>query len=231
MSPLLVALVGAAPSTARVVDTATNISFDANPVVDGTPFVCLGAGLRKKAFFKVYAVSFCVEEEAARAHLDRWFATTGKRHGSLRGDKLAEALQDDQALFQTLMAMSADKLVEMVFVRDVSRDKIKSSFTDSLVQALGPREKMRIAAFVENLPRGVKSGEHILMRGHVNGDITVRLGDRQQDLHDEVIAPALWIAYLGPDSITPTLKKAVAAGVARLRAQPRQAVSEKPADE
>ena len=222
LTPLLWALPAAAPPTVadRLVEPASEIAFDARPLIDGERFVCLGAGIRKKSIFKVYAVSFCLEKAGA-AQLEAWLARSGQRLAGRAG--LADALADDEAFFRELLSLGVAKAVEMAFVRDVSRDKIRAAFADSLVRVLGEGERGRVEAFVAQLQREVRSGERLTLLARPGGDITVWLSGERRVLHDEIIAGALWTPYLGTDSITPSLKRSVAQGVARLHLQARSA--------
>lgn len=214
----VLALLAATPARAEtLVEPATEVAFEANPTYQGKRFACLGTGLRKKAIFKVYAVAFCVEEAALGSQLDLWFHGPGRRHEALRGDALGEALERDPEFFDALLALPADKAVEMAFVREVSRERIKDAFTDSLVRAMGDSLRPRIEAFVGNLHRGMGKGERLVLDARVDGAVSVILSDREQDLRDEAIAKALWVPYLGRDSIMPGLKKSVAQGVAQWR--------------
>jgi hypothetical protein len=215
---LLGCLLLAAPATAaaeRLVEPSTDIEFASKPVIDGKPFLCLGTGVRKKAIFKVYAVTFCVEEAGGREALAAWLSGQA-RFARLAGAELAEALESDEKFFEALLAMPVDKAVEMAFVRDVGLDKVRESFTESLVRTVGKAERGRIATFVSKLDRDLKKGDRLTLHAHPNGDVTVGLGESHADLHDDVLARALWVPYLGPDSISPTLKRSVARGAATL---------------
>ena len=62
----LAAALGARADGDEIVDKATGTKFDELTRVEGHAYKCLGAGVRKLAIVKVYAIAFCVEA----AHAD-----------------------------------------------------------------------------------------------------------------------------------------------------------------
>ena len=201
---LLATLVAAPASAQQLVEPSTEIKFEKAPTIDGKPYLCLGTGLRKKVFFKVYAMVFCIEEAAGRPALAKLL------EGNTRS---ASDLADDNELFKKLMALPVGKAAEMVFVRDVSKEKMKDAFEESLTKALGKAEQPRIDAFLNaNMDKDLKSGDHMILRTKPDGELTVGLVGALKTSTDPVLAPAVWMPYLGPDSVAPSLKKSVAAG-------------------
>ncbi len=205
VAALAAATLLAAPASAQhLVEPSTELKFEKAPTIDGKPFLCLGTGLRKKAFFKVYAMVFCVEDAAGRAALAKLLEGNTKTAGQLA---------EDDEFFKKLMALPVDKAAEMVFVRDVGKEKMKDAFEESLTKALGKAEKPRIDAFLAaNMDKDLKSGDHMILRTRPNGELTVGLVGALKTSTDPVLAPAVWMPYLGPDSVAPSLKKSVAEG-------------------
>ncbi|HEY3446313.1 MAG TPA: chalcone isomerase family protein [Myxococcales bacterium] len=203
---LLAATLAAAPASAadQLVEPSTEVKFEKAPTIDGKPYLCLGTGLRKKAFFKVYAIVYCLEEAAGRPALAKLLEGNAKS---------ASDLADDSEFFKKLVALPVDKAAEMVFVRDVGKEKMKDAFEESLTKALGKAEKPRIDAFLTaNMDKDLKSGDHMILRTKPSGEITVGLAGALKTSTDPILAPAVWMPYLGPDSVAPSLKKSVAEG-------------------
>jgi hypothetical protein len=220
---LLTALLVAAPVPGdQLVEPSSEQRFDRNPVVDGKQFVCLGAAVRRRAFFQVYALDFCIEEAAGRAELARYLAGFGRRH--LSKPELSRSLEDDPEFFRHVMTMPVEKLTELVFVRDVSAQKLRDAFAWSLTQALGESEKPRIDAFVGMIDRDIKEGDRLSMRTKPSGEVSLSL-NAEHEVRDEKLARALWTTYLGPESVTPRLKASVAMGVASLNLLERRSSS------
>ena len=165
----------------------------------------------------VYAVAFYVDEAPLRAEVERYFSHEGRSLAALLDKALARALLADPAYTRALLSSDLDSLVEMVFVRDVSRSAIRKAMAESLLKALGEGERKRVDAFVSQLDRDLKKGDRLRMRARPGGDIVVSLETAQRTLHDEVIARALWVPYLGADSVTPALRRSVADGVAAIQ--------------
>ncbi|MGC4123179.1 MAG: hypothetical protein QM765_53150 [Myxococcales bacterium] len=213
-----------APSGARgadpLVEPKSAQQFERDPVVAGTRFVCLGAAVRKKLFFRVYAIDFCVEAEAGRAEVSRYLAGPGgAQHTGKQGEELARSLRDDPEFFRHLMEMPVEKRAELVFLRDIDRGRLGEAFTWSLLQALGEEARPRVEAFVSKLAvRDVREGEKLCLHTRPDGQVSATL-DQDLGVRDEKLATALWRAYLGPDSVTPALKDSVAAGAALLAAR------------
>ncbi|HEY3451816.1 MAG TPA: hypothetical protein VGK67_35995 [Myxococcales bacterium] len=214
-------LLFAAPAGAQaadpLVEPSSSHQFERAPVVSGTRFVCLGTGIRKKLFFSVYAIDFCVEAEAGRAELARYLAGPGGvPHAGKQGEELARSLREDPEFFRHLMEMPVEKRAELVFLRNVDRGQLGEAFTWVLLQALGEEARPRVEAFVSKLAvRNVREGEKLALRTRPDGQVTAAL-DEDLGVRDEKLASALWKAYLGPESVTPALKDSVAEGAALL---------------
>lgn len=202
--PALLAVLSSVPAFGQqLVEPSSELKFEKAPTIDGKPYLCLGTGIRKKALFKVYAIAYCVEDAAGRAALQK------QLEGSA---KTAAQLADDPEFFKKLMAMPVDKAAEIVFVRDVSKEKMKDAFDESLTKALGKGEKARIDNFTSLLDRDLKDGDHLILRTKPDGEIHVGLTGNLKTVKDPLLAGAVWMPYLGPDSVAPALKKSVAEG-------------------
>ena len=201
----------------QLTEPSSEVKFERAPTVAGKPFLCLGTGIRKKAIFKVYAIAFCVEDVAGRAAIQQWFEGAGRSFAGVQGEKLAEKLADDPDFFRAMMALPVEKYAQLVFVRDVSKEKMRDAFDDSLTKALGKTEKARIDKFVGLLDRDLKDGDKLELITRPDGAIEVGFTGDLKGLTDPILAAALWTPYLGPDSVAPKLKESVAKGVAGMR--------------
>jgi hypothetical protein len=204
-------------SAEELTEPSSELKFEKAPTVDGKPFLCLAAGIRKKALFRVYAIVYCVEETAGRAAIQQYFERAGNARAGMPVEKLSKELADDAQFFKELMAMPVEKWAQMVFVRDVSKEKMKNAFEESLTKALGKTEKERIDAFVGLLDRDLKSGDKLVLHTKPTGELEVGLSGAPKSVRDPILASAVWMPYLGPDSVAPSLKEAVAKAVAGMR--------------
>lgn len=201
---------------AELVDSSTGTRFAPTATAGGTEFQCLGAGVRKMLTFKVYAVAYCVDAERADA-----VETLGQAlHPDLTGEELAKALENDPRFYDHLQRLPGDKLVIMHMVRDVDRAKLADAFRKSLKDVL-PREK--VEKLVAAIPADVRNGENAIL--YSNGpNLVIDIGGRQSTLEDAQIAQRLWSVWLGPESVSPSLKRSIAqnaAGMGAVSAAPR----------
>jgi hypothetical protein len=208
----------AAGEARGLVESASGTTFERRPTHNGRSFVCLGAGVRKYLFWQVYAMDFCLEESKARSELEAYLTGNGKRHAGLRGPALATALREDPGFFEQLASMATDKRGEMVFLRSGGADTVRSNFRKNLEKALGsaPPEEAAIQDFVSPIERDVRPGDRAVFTTSPSGSITFAIGSREKVLARSGAEVKFWRAYLGPDSPLPSLKDAVAQGVADL---------------
>jgi hypothetical protein len=81
----LAAALGARAEGAQIVDRATGTKFDEVTRVEGKAYKCLGAGVRKLAVVKVYALAFCVDAAHADALVKSYLEA---HHAALQGEPL-----------------------------------------------------------------------------------------------------------------------------------------------
>ncbi len=196
---------------------AQRSSAKAQVEVEGKRYTCLGSGVRKKLLFKVYDLTFCVEEGAAKSELSR-FVASAPRHAGKSGDALASSLAQDPAFFDFLVTMKVAKAAEFAFLRDVSSDQIQGSFRESLSKTLGAGAAPRIEALVKLIDSELHEKERFWMTTAPGGRIAFELKGHKE-LTDAELARAIWQVYLGAEPVAPALKEAVARGAARLLAQ------------
>jgi hypothetical protein len=198
---LLVAMLApvAALAEGKLVEPDTEIAFDQTPTMDGVAYKCLGAGLRKKVVFKVYAVAFCVEASKADA-----VVSAAAKAASGKVDA------DSTAFFTALGHADAAKAVDMRFVRDVDKAKIVEAYSETLQKALGADDAEGKAKFLALVDRDVKSGQRMTLSANTEGLITMTINGHAGTVTDPKIAKAIWVSWLGPDSVAPSLKEDIA---------------------
>lgn len=205
------ALPAAAQQPGEVVDKSTGTRFMAQPTIDGTTYHCLGAGVRKVFAFKAYAVAYCVGDASIASQYAR------EAYPQMSGKQLADALENDPRFFDTISAGPSNRLVAMQMVRDVSRQKLSDAFRESLSTILPPEKIDRLLAAI---PGDAKKGQQALL--YTNGQtLVIDIGGQANRLEDPVIAEALWRVWLGPDSVSPSLKESIAENVAQQQTGPR----------
>jgi hypothetical protein len=207
LAALLLLAAPAAAQSKPIVDDSTGVKFDAEITADGTTYRCLGAGVRKVFLFKAYAVTYCLESDKVD---DTLVPFLKKEHEGAKGSALAEALEDDQRFFDALASARGDKLVVMRLVRDISKDQIAGAFRDSLSDVLS---KPQVDKLIDTIPGDAKDGQKILLHSH--GDkLVIDIAGNAKTIEDKEIASKLWRVWLGPDSVTPSLKDSIAKQVA-----------------
>lgn len=198
---ILVVATATTSAAADLVDPATGTRFESEPTVDGTPYRCLGAGVRKLAG-NTYSVAYCLENEQADA-LDELIKLI---YPSATGKSLERMLIRDQRFFDALGSIPGDKLVMLHLVRDANRQTLSEGFRASLSGML-PKEKVN--KLVSAMPSNGNRGQTILLYSR-GSRVVIDLNGASKSLDDEEISSLLWNVWLGPRSLTPTLKSSIA---------------------
>lgn len=196
------------PLPRHVVDDSTGTRFEGTMQVGGTTYRCIGAGVRRVLFFRAYATAFCLDARRFDQVVSAYIA---EKHAGKEGADLAKALERDAAFFQHLEDANANKLVIMQLVRDISRDRIASAFQSSLSEVL-PED--RVEKLIATIPGDGKDGQRILLYS-LGPVLVIDIAGDAKRVEDELIARKLWRVWLGPDSVTPSLKKSIAETLAR----------------
>lgn len=139
-----------------------------------------GTGLRKKAWFKVYAACFYVE-------------------GSIDlGDEPYErAIRGD-----------FPKRMVMHFLRDVGADKIQGAFRDGIRKTLPEGHDEAMETFCGLFGEEVKNGEQIVLDYLPKDGLSVaQAGQNLGNVTDPELIAALWATWFGEDPISKDLKK------------------------
>ena len=105
-----------------------------------------------------------------------------------------------------------------MFLRGSGAEPVRNSFSKNLERGIGSaeREKAAIRDFVSAIDRDVKEGDRARFVTRP-GELSFTWGANAKTLKHDGVETAFWAGYLGPDSPLPSLKEAVAQGVAALR--------------
>jgi hypothetical protein len=202
LSALAACLLAPAAYAEKLHEPSSEHDFESDPSFYGTTFHCQAAGMRKKAFIKVYALTICLEKDKADG------AMTAAKQAA--GGKVSE---DSQAFFDSLRDAKVAKAVDMYFVRNVGKDKIAEAWEETLTKALGSDDKDGQTKFLALVDKDVKEGEHIILTTAPDGAIHLSIGGSEKTFNDPKIAQHIWNAWLGKDGVSPSFKEALAKSV------------------
>lgn len=206
----LAAALGARADGGQVVDKATGTKFDELTRVEGTAYKCLGAGVRKLAVVKVYALAFYVDAPHADALVRGYLQD---HYAGLRGEPLFEGLRKDVRFFDMLASARHSRLVVLKMQRDVSRKQLASTIRRSLKPLL-PDEKLdRLDAAIT---KGAEKGQVVKIYA-VGTKLTVDVAGEVRVLDDEEVTRNLFYVWLGTKSVSPTVREDIARRAAELR--------------
>jgi hypothetical protein len=205
----LAAALGVRADGGQIVDGATGTKFDELTRVEGKAYKCLGAGVRKLAVVKVYALAFCVEAVHADALVKSYLQA---HHAGLRGEPLAGALRKDAQFFDMLASTKHNRLVVLKMQRDLSRKQLASNIRRSLSPLL-PDEKLdKLDAAITT---GAKEGQIVKIYA-VGTKLTIDVAGAIRVIEDEEVTRKLFSVWLGPKSVSPTLRDDIARRAAQL---------------
>ncbi len=142
-----------------------------------------GTGLRKKAWFKVYAACFYVEVDVA-----------------LEEDPYSALIEGDFA-----------KAITMHFLRDVGADKIANAFKDGIRKTLSEGHDEAVAAFTGLFGKDLKNGDELALHYRPGlGLSAFQDGQALGGIEDPEVIAAIWATWFGDDPISGDLKKGLA---------------------
>jgi hypothetical protein len=189
---LVLALATSLHAAGPLVEPATGTKFDREVTLDGTLFRCVGTGVRTRFFFKVYAIAFCLD--AAQA--------TPTLHAAIA--------QREEAFFQSLQAAPVAKAAQLVFVRDVGQKTIADAFAESLSGAPSHPSPADVDRFRAIFDRDLHAGDHLALVVRPDGTVHVLLpGGGSGAMRSPAVASAILHAWLGEDSVTPSLRDSI----------------------
>lgn len=207
MKLAIAALAAAALAAPAHADTLTEEAsghvFTAPAGPDGRPLMCLGTGLRKKFFIKVYAAVFCVDRAAGTAAVKKYAAAHP-------GADLAE----DSGFFLALRDLAAPKTIRMYFLREVDKGKIKEAYSETLHNAGLPQAK--IDAFTALVDRDIREHAEIVL-ATTPGGLTLTLDGVEKKFDDAEVAHLIWDAWLGPKGVSDSLKESIGRGAGAIK--------------
>jgi hypothetical protein len=199
-----------------IVDSDTNQEYPVHPLFEGKRYRVLGVGSRKMHLLHVYSIAFAVEDDAHLAVVADYLEDPGFMHRNLRGKELAQVLAWDSRFFTALMDAPLNKAAELVFHHHVKVDRMREELAHGLERAMAPGSRERIAKLVNLVKRDLGKGERMIFRTRGNAVLWVDF-DGAHEVDDEPVARAIWSIFLGPESVTASLKESIARGVAELR--------------
>lgn len=209
LTAILVFPVGAHADGGQVIDRTTGTKFEEITQVDSQSFKCLGAGVRKLMMANVYAVAFCVEAEHADALIKSYVED---HHAELRGDPLFEALRKDPKFFGMLAGAKYNRLVVLKLQRNLSKKQLASNIERSLSPLL-PDEKLD--TLTAAITTGANEGQVVKIYA-VGTRLTVDVAGAARVIEDEEVTRKLFLVWLGPKSVSPTLREDIARRAAQL---------------
>jgi hypothetical protein len=181
-------LLGAAAATPLVAQEVTEAGSGVKFAAKVDDKSLLGAGLRKKMFFKVYALGFYAADSAIAGPLTAYKGKT-----------------DSPAFYRELAQGDFSKQVTMKFLRDLSSSKIQEAMREALAGA----DKARVDAFVGYFP-AITSGQECVLKWAPGGTLeTVMAGQAKPPIADKAFAMAVFGIWLGEKPIQEDLKKAI----------------------
>jgi hypothetical protein len=170
-----------------VVEPRSGVKFSAKlQDASGADMSLIGAGLRKRAFFKVYAIGLYVADSALAGPL--------AQH---KGKGATAALYND------LVWGDYPKQVVMKFTRNVGQGKIQ----DAMREALQGADKPRLDAFVSYFPE-VKEGQECVLRWGTGGRLEATMaGEAKAPIEDKDFTAAVFSIWLGQKPIQEDVKR------------------------
>jgi hypothetical protein len=205
---LAVAL-GADADAGQIIDGTTGTKFDEITHVEAHTFKCMGAGVRKLMMANVYAVAFCVEAAHADALVTSYVEA---HHTDLRGDPLSEALRNDPTFFGTLAGTKHNRLAVLKMQRNLSEKQLASNIRRSLSALLPDEQLDKLTAAIT---AGAQKGEVVKIYA-VGTMLTVDVAGAVRVIEDEEVTQKLFFVWLGPKSVSPTLREDIARRAAQL---------------
>ena len=205
----LAAALGARAEGVQIVDRATGTKFDEVTRVEGKAYKCLGAGVRKLAVVKVYALAFCVDAAHSDALVSSYLEA---HHGGLQGESLFDALRKDPKFFDMLAGTKHNRLVVLKMQRDLSRKQLATNIRRSLTPLL-PEEKL------DKLDAAITTGARkaqVVKIYAVGTKLTVDVAGEVRVVEDEEVTRKLFFVWLGTKSVSPTLREDIARRAAQL---------------
>jgi hypothetical protein len=205
----LAAALGVRADGGQIVDSATGTKFDELTRVEGNAYKCLGAGVRKLAVVKIYALAFHVDAAHADGLVSSYLTS---HHGGLEGKLLFEALRKDAQFFDMLASTSHNRLVVLKMKRVVSRKQLASTIRRSLSPLL-PDEKLdRLDAAIT---KGADKGQVVKIYA-VGAKLTVDVAGEVRVIEDEEVTRNLFLVWLGAKSVSPTVREDIARRAAEI---------------
>ncbi len=192
-----------------LIDKTTGTEFDQITTEEGEGFKCLGTGVRKLVVANVYAVAFYVDAVHADALVERYVA---EHLAGMKGDGPFKALREDRRFFQMLAATKHNRLAVLKMQRNVSQKQLATSIRRSL-RSLLPDEKLdKLTAAIT---AGAKKGQVVRISAR-GAKLRIDVAGAVRTFEDDEVTQKLFLVWLGPKSVSPTLREDIARRAARL---------------
>jgi hypothetical protein len=215
--PLLVAIAclllvaGSAVSTAEegpgLEEPSTDLVFplETSPSDLEQPLVLTGVGVRKKLFFKVYALGLYVDPGAVRDGLSRW------------NGRSSEQLEEDDGVYQALMDLPGHRLVVMRFVRDVGASSMREAMEDALTAGNVALNDPAGSRFLKLWDEPIADGERVALLFGPEGRVAVSRDSRAVgEVRSHEVSRALLATWLGPDPVSDDIREGAVARLPQL---------------
>ena len=207
----LLLIAGSAPSTADdgqgLEEPSTDLVFPleiSHPDLE-QPLALTGVGVRKKLFFKVYALGLYVDPAAVRDGLSRW------------AGRSADRLREDDAIYEALRDLPGHRLVVMRFVRDVGASRMREAMEDALTESDVPAEDPAGSRFLRLWNEPISDGERVALLFGPEGRVAVSRDSRSiGEVRSPAVSRALLTTWLGPDPVSDDIREGVVARLPEL---------------
>ena len=192
---------------AGIKEDSTGVVFEATSDVSApegnTTLDCIGAGVRKKWFVKVYACGFYMDAAYRTEQVAKW----KERSPSIK------KLHKQEEFFNQLVNDEYCRKFVLKFVRDVGGEKIGESFYEGIEENLpeissDTKLKEAAAAFVKLFDSDIKENDTIQLIIFTNGKIEARQNERiLGSVEHPRLSVGLTAIYLGEECISDDLKE------------------------
>jgi hypothetical protein len=205
---LLLSALAAQPALAQVQEPRSGIAFAKQRSFGGKGLTCVGAGLRTKFAFKVYAGGFYIDAAAAKPGFDRVAAANGLL-ASGRVD--IERLKESRPFFRWLVDTDVARAIDMQFLREVDAEKIYEAYAEGLKKTIpdfGAADvKADLDKFFAAMKVTIQKGQHIVISTAPGGEITLEVAGKRTTLHSAKLTRAVWAIWFLDKPVQPALRE------------------------
>lgn len=194
-----------AASQDLLTDSLSGSTFKKNLRVGKKEFRCLGAGGHKKFFYKIYANVFCIE---ASASLEQIYEYIRSNYSHLSKNTLARALEGDDRFFSLLADLPGDKLLQIRFLRSLTREQISDAMAKAMRPHLPSEDVERVAKAFR--ARDPAKGQLALVYSEGEALHLLMGNSRRRVDGAPLIVQKIWSVWLENETPTPNLRRDLA---------------------